>query len=363
MSAETYETLNTKVLIGQTAPDAPHSRVPGVEYQAWHNMPSLYENGESNHYPYSIPLADIDRRLLDWQICEAPLRVPVTTMDESGVSSFELEDDRKVLYRSDTRKVLSVVGPDFNTPDYKRDVIDFASDMLSGAGGTLEIMSAGLIRGGGMFWTQFVLPEPMVAAGFAFSPYCTVTDSCDGRPWNMFRGSTAIVCDNTHALGMSTAVNMAKVRHTIRRRDLMILAAETVGIISTFGKEFAKRLDVLAGTTVTDAMWEKFLTQHFGEPGESKASKTVNQNNRDALTLTYATDPMCSPWFGTALGVVQAVNTTARHVAPTRGVRVDTETRHFNKLFSGKYFETDAKVIDELNKVLRSSGKKQLAFA
>jgi phage/plasmid-like protein (TIGR03299 family) len=365
MSEETYEWLNTKVLIGHTGADSPHARVPGVEYRAWHDAPAKYENGESNHYSYGIPVEDIDRRLLDFKILEAPFEMPFEVLTDDGVSAGRLSDPgRKVLFRSDNHSVLSVVGSGFSVPDYRRDVVDYAAGIL--AGSDLEIMSAGLLKGGARFWGQFVLPEGKVTAGFAYSPWLTITDSCDGRPWTMLTGSTASICDNTLTLAIRTAVNMAKVRHTVNRRDLMHDAASVIGIITDFGDEFSKRVDILANTPVTDVQWEKFMDAHWGPTGPSKRSQTVAQKNREALTLRYATDPMCAPWAGTALGVVQTVNTEARHATKRVGTAalIDDQTRHLNRMtLDGFYGELDAKTIRELNKAFKATRVKQIQFA
>jgi phage/plasmid-like protein (TIGR03299 family) len=367
MSQETAAWLNTKVLIGHVASDSPHSRIPGVEYQAWHNDPTEYADGESNHYPYSIPVADVERRLLDFRIMEAPFQVPVTELTDDGVNSFTLTDpNRKVLYHSETRSPFGVVGSDYSTPDYRSDVVQFANDIVSGADSGLEIMSAGLLRQGARFWIQVCLPTGMQAAGFAFSPWLTITDSCDGLPWRIFKGSTAVVCDNTLSLGINTRVSGAVVRHTLNRRDGMQAAVSAMGVVTDFGKAMSHRLDVLAGTTVTDAQWEKFLDVHYGElPKESGTSRTVQLKNREGLTNLYAGDPMVAPWCGTALGVVQAVNTQARHHVKNvgRAVTVDPMDRHLTRILDGHYADVDKSTINEINTVFKGTRSKQLAFA
>ena len=56
MSRETMLHLNTNTLIGFT----------DRRGNAWHYR-AVLQGAESNHYPGAIPVADVRRRLLNWQ--------------------------------------------------------------------------------------------------------------------------------------------------------------------------------------------------------------------------------------------------------------------------------------------------------
>ena len=56
MSRETLHSLNTNTLIGNT----------NARGTAWHYR-AEDQGEESNHYPGSIPVRDVERRLFDWE--------------------------------------------------------------------------------------------------------------------------------------------------------------------------------------------------------------------------------------------------------------------------------------------------------
>lgn len=362
MSAETSEWLNTMVLIGHTAEDSPHARVPGSEFAAWHK-----EYGSDNHYPYSVPVTEIEQRLLTFDLVDVPLMFDATVLTEAGVTTYQVNDPtRKVIVRSDTGNVLHVAGSDYSTPNYRKDVLGYAEELVSVADGELEIMSAGLLKNGARFWTQFVQPAGIAMSGFPVTPWVTIADSCDGRPWKLFPGATAVVCDNTLDLAIGDAVNIARVRHTVNRRDMMAEAAKIVGMMNSHMMIAASRIDQLMNTPVTDRQWYQFLDTHVGAPVEGSAkSATVNANERDHLTSLYLLDDRCAPWAGTAFGIVQTVNTDARHFRGTtgHGKQIDPHHRHMDSTLAGFYARVDTKTIDEINQVFKATRTKQLTFA
>lgn len=366
MGAESMETYNREILIGGCEDVTVRGMAAENGYRAWHYDPT-YQGDESNHYPGAIPTDDIMRRLLSWDIVEVPLRLDHIVVSGEDIHHIQVDDQtRKVLVRSDTMKVLHVVGADYHTPNYAVDVLDFGRQVVSDSDGEIYVASAGLLRGGGQFWMQFMCPEVRVAAGMVFQPFVTISDSCSGKHWEIVRGGQAVVCDNTLTLAMSQRVNHARVRHTKNAPTRYAEAAAMTGIITEFSEEFTRRLEILADRVITDAQWEKFLSVHFGEPIKgNKKSETFNAKNREHLTGLYMSDPMVAPWKGTALGVVQAVNTDRKHHTKLvgRGSKTDPMVRHYGDVLNGTYSDLDAKTIAEINMVFKDARAKQLVFA
>ena len=84
---------------------------------------------------------------MDWRICEAPVNFMSDQAGSLGViHSF---DEHKVLYRSDTRSPLSVVGSRYQVVQ-PQEVLEFYRDLTEVAGYELE--TSGVLKAGRKFW-------------------------------------------------------------------------------------------------------------------------------------------------------------------------------------------------------------------
>ncbi len=114
----------------------------------------------------------------------------------------------------------------------------------------------------------------------------------------------------------------------------------------------------LASISVTNRNLIKVMDIIIPIPDEGDASQraiTIAQNKRDSLMDVYHdvhedTAGMMGNQQGTALGVVQAVNTWMHYVAATRGS--SRFERNIDRMLTGKFDDIDRQTVSALATVL-----------
>jgi phage/plasmid-like protein (TIGR03299 family) len=334
MSKETIQWLNEFTLVGFTEKRG----------NAWHFSDS-HQGELSNHYAQAVPVADVERRLFNWE----PVKVPVEyTID--GVTRTSSE--RFVVARSDNGLDMGVFKDGYQPHSYKEWLLGVTSNII---GDTLSVGSAGLLRNGAQAWVSIEVPENITTPeGVVFRPHLLAVTSLDGSLATTYkRVVTNVVCDNTMsaALGERSG-EVYKLRHT-RNSGLKVQEArEALAVVETVAEDFMAEVATLHAITVSDKQWGQFLDIHFPVPAEGKG-KAHAERKREEITELYSASPMVSPWKGTAYGVVQAVNTHVHHVQTVRGM--DRAQSNWSKAVKGEHDNLDANTITELNKVLANA--------
>ena len=113
---------------------------------------------------------------MDWTICETPVRY--MTEQAGSLGSIMSFDEQKVLYRSDTKDALSVVGSRYQVVQ-PRQVLDFYRDLTEVSG--FELDTAGVLKGGRKFWALARTGKStMLKGGDLVNGYLLLATSCDG---------------------------------------------------------------------------------------------------------------------------------------------------------------------------------------
>ena len=337
MSKETLQWLEDNTLIGFTEKRG----------NAWH-----YRAGSNNHYEGAIPVADVESRLFNW----SPVVVPFA--GEVGEEYWPFAG-KVAVFRSDNRQGLGVFGEDYPNTDYKQRLIEPVANIVDQSQGELACASAGLLQGGAVAWFQIEMPETVeTPAGFNIRPFLLATSSLNGKVSTTFKvGMTAVVCDNTLAMALSELDSLTfKVKNTKNSPLRLGEARSALDIVFTVGDEWAKEIERLTNTTVSDEQWDKFLDDYAPLPDpENKRGYTIKEKERDALTLLWNKDERVTPWHGTALGVLQAGNTYNQHEARVNkrdGQEVSKAEQNFENFLMGKTEEQDNKIMTSLNRAL-----------
>jgi phage/plasmid-like protein (TIGR03299 family) len=316
MSQETSVWLNTMTLIG-------HTEKRG---NAWHYR-AEDQDDESNHYPHAIPVLDVERRLFHWTANESPIYValPATIDDMTGMlddgTPFKtvLVEGRKAITRSDSGSVLGIFKDGYQPHQPKEWLIENVEMLV---GGSLDIGSAGLLKGGAVAWLQVEAEENMFACGDAFRPFILAATSFDGSLSTTYKaGITRTVCDNTLEAALLDGGATTKVKHT-RYSNLNTKAIQdTLGLVQAAAATFIDDVETLSNWKVSDKQWAKFLDElcKFDVDAKTTRSKTIADKKRDDLVNLWTNDNRVQPWAGTAYGVVQATNTYAHHIQTVRG--------------------------------------------
>jgi phage/plasmid-like protein (TIGR03299 family) len=322
MSRETLQHLNTNVLIGNTEHRG----------HAWHYRADE-QGAESNHYPGSIPVADVQRRLFGWQAesrrvaVETPAdAASMTHLTEGGrMARWAVIPARQAIARSDrvNGSVMGIFTEGYLMHQYGPWLLDTVATILDD---DLCISSAGLLRDGAIAWVEVSVPESITTPeGVTFRPNLLATTSFDGSIATTFKRTvTDTVCDNTRAAALAEKGQDYKVKHSRHSKMRITTARDALAMIYTLGDEFAAEVKHLCQIEVDQAQWRAFLALHVPArlpDGDllSKRALSIASAKTERLHQLYRSDPRVAPWAGTAHGVLQAVNTYEHHENTVRG--------------------------------------------
>ncbi|QDK02073.1 hypothetical protein SEA_GIBBLES_116 [Gordonia phage Gibbles] len=320
MSAESIETLNTNVLVGFT----------DQRGHAWH-YDAAYQGAESNHYSEAIPVADINRRLFNWEPLQVPIHAEVPTDNAehaTGIDSYGnpvvnvLVPGKMAIVRSDNYRTIGLHSDSYAVHDYRDWLIGLASNVI---GETLQPSSAGLLKGGAVAWVEFSIPETIHDAktGMAFRSNYLATTALDGSCATTHGLTiTQTVCDNTRAVAlgeMKRDGRFFKIKHTKHSNAKIDQAREALGLVENGIELYTDQIHMLSDIEIDDAQLFAFLDAWAPLPDEKGKGYTRTENKRDKFLDMYRHDAMCADWSGTALGLVQTGNTFAHHASEIRG--------------------------------------------
>ena len=148
---------------------------------------------------------------MDWSICETPVRY---LADQQGaLGAIMSSEDHKVLYRSDTKAALSVVGGRYQVVQPQA-VLEFYRDLSEVSG--FELETAGVLKGGKKFWALARTgKESALKGGDTVKGYILLATSCDGTLATTATPTTIrVVCNNTLAVALNGATQAIKVPHS-----------------------------------------------------------------------------------------------------------------------------------------------------
>lgn len=353
MSAETLSILNTQTLIGFTA----------VRGHAWHYR-AEEQGAESNHYAGAVPVADVGRRLFNWQALSVPVAhaVPVTagrdperftipdgiTADGTPFRWVETPGEQAVI-RSDTGRKMGTFKEGYVIHSYERWLLNTVGTILDD---DLSIGSAGLLKGGAVAWVSVEVPENIrTPEGVEFRPHLLACTSHDGTLATTYlRAITNVVCDNTMSSALGERGQRIKVKHSRYSGMRIGQARQALALVHGVADDFAAEVARLCRVEVTDRQWSAFLDAHAPMPTDAGRARTSAERKRDTLARLWNHDARVSPWRGSAYGVVQAVNTYVHHEQIVRGA--GRAERNMTRAVSGGVDQLDRDTLTTLGAVL-----------
>jgi len=179
----------------------------------WHNL--------GQRLPAKQPIDVWAREAgMDWTIRETPVRYMAT--EAAGDSASSVSDlygepmefaDHKVLYRSDTKAPLSVVGSRYQVVQ-PRQVLEFYRDLTEVSGYALE--TAGVLKAGRKFWALARTGKSAaLKSNDLVNGYLLLATSCDGTLATTATPTTVrVVCNNTLSIALSGTSSAIKVPHS-----------------------------------------------------------------------------------------------------------------------------------------------------
>lgn len=271
-----------------------------------------------------------------------------------------LYGDRKVLYRSDSLKPLSVVGSDYRIVQPGR-VIDFFSKLIDANRFTLE--TAGSLDGGRKVWALAKAGEGETVVGQdAVKPYVLFCTSYDTSMATTARfTSVRVVCWNTLSMAYNQDEKGGKIVKVPHSRDFDDDEVRLdLGIVMNAYEKFMVEAKLLANRRVNDTFCTEFLrsllpppvkteTMKDGtkivRPGDIEDSKAYQQIM--ALFRGEAMGAGLNEANGTAWGLLNAIT---QHVDWQRG---RSDNTRMNSAWFGAGAELKEKARDLLLEVVR----------
>lgn len=175
-----------------------------VGQSPWHEL--------GNQLPAKQPIEVwAERAGMDWTICETPVRY--MTEQAGSLGSIMTFDDQKVLFRSDTKAPLSVVGGRYQIVQ-PREVLEFYRDLTEVSG--FELETAGVLKAGRKFWALARTGKQTALKGNdVVNGYILLATSCDGSLATTATPTTVrVVCNNTLSIALQGATSAVKVPHS-----------------------------------------------------------------------------------------------------------------------------------------------------
>lgn len=184
---------------------------------------------------------------------------------------------RQVLFRSDTKAPLSVVGDDYRTVQ-PGEILEFFRSLTESAGFQME--TAGSLYGGRKIWgLARIGPDAAVAKKDKVGGFLLLTTSCDGTMATTAKFTTVrVVCRNTLHVALPGAEDSVRVPHSTNFNHDKVKAELGVGV-GAF-ESFMQKARSLAKVKLDDV----------------KAMHVLREGMADAIDAEYA--EMDSEKFG-----------------------------------------------------------------
>jgi phage/plasmid-like protein (TIGR03299 family) len=259
--------------------------------------------------------------------------------------------DKQAIVRSDTGDVMGIFTTGYVMHPYDDWLLTTVANILDDH---LVISSAGLLKGGAIAWVEVSMPDTVSSPeGLDFRPNLLATTSFDGSIATTYKRTvTAVVCDNTRAAALGEQGQTYKVKHSRYSQAKLAEARQALSVVHQMTEDYLAEIRTLSRTPVTDRQWAKLLTQLVPIPAPAEEPLTPRtrraaEEKKYQLNHLYRLDPRASPWQGTALGVLQAVNTWEHHYGTVRGAT--RSERNMLKAVRGDFDTLDRHVLQQLD--------------
>lgn len=257
---------------------------------------------------------------MDWQICETPVRYMTEQVGALGsIMSFE---EQKVLYRSDTRSPLSVVGSRYQVVQPKV-ILEFYRDLTEVSG--FELETAGVLKGGKKFWALAKTGKSVTLKGNdTVNGYLLLATSCDGTLATTATPTTLrVVCSNTLNIALNGSTQAIKVPHNTRFDGELV--KRQLGIAVSGWDSFMYRMKTLAERKVKSHEAMSYFLKVLCE-SSANSNEPAMLNNERALKQAQALydgkgrGAELDAANGTAWGLLNAVTEFVDHERRSRSL-------------------------------------------
>lgn len=268
---------------------------------------------------------------MDWSICSTPVRYLADQVGALGsIMSFE---DQKVLYRSDTKAALAVVGNRYQVVQPK-EVLEFYRDLTEVSG--FELETAGVLKEGRKFWALARTGKSTSLKGSdVVNGYLLLATSCDGTLATTATPTTIrVVCNNTLTIALNGATSAIKVPHSTSFDAQAV--KKQLGIAVSQWDSFMYRMKTLSERKVkTHESMNYFLKVLCNTDGHSDPSGgLINERalkKVQALYEGHGRGAELAAAQGTAWGLLNAVTEFVDHERRARSQEYRLDSAWFGQ--------------------------------
>ncbi len=247
---------------------------------------------------------------MDWQIEESEVRF---ITGGSGLGIINAFPEHKVLYRSDTRAPLAVVGKRFNVVQ-PGEILEFYRDLTACNG--FELETAGVLREGRKFWALARTGQSTLLKGRdQVDGYLLLATACDGTLATTAQfTSVRVVCNNTLRVALGNDNGAVKVPHRSQfdpeavKRQLGITVSSWDGFVARMKALVDRRVD----PDSVDGMLRRVLTYTATDGKKTVANEQAIAGAR-ALYEGGGRGSQLASSRGTAWGLLNSVTEYVDH--------------------------------------------------
>lgn len=200
---------------------------------------------------------------MDWEVLESP--VSYVAMNDQMQPETKVFPDRKIVFRSDTKEALGMVGDKFKVVQPAQ-VLEFFRDLVDIHG--FKLSTAGTLFGGKKFWALADVGKTgNVTDGDRIDGHLLLTTACDGSMSTQARfTSTRVVCNNTLTLALNSKSSKPIVRIT-HKRDFDPEAVKfDLGVLDEAWLNFMKTMRKLSNTKMSAQKTREFYEKQIFDP-------------------------------------------------------------------------------------------------
>lgn len=271
--------------------------------------------------------------------------------DSDGHDRQQMWADRRVLYRSDTLKPLSVVSSGYNVVQ-PSEVLGFFEELVRCNG--FELETAGSLDGGRRVWALAKVNDGAPVIGQdVVRPYVLLATSYDGTMATTARFTTVrVVCQNT--LGMADTEHGTVIRVAHSKTFDAAATRVDLGIVFDHFERFMFQARKMAKTEVNETFATEFLKKLLPAPIKTEVVNGQRIVHPQPIEDSKAFGQIMALFKGEALGhgLIEArgsawslLNACTQHVDWQRG-------RSDNTRIASAWFGSGAALKDAARKTL-----------
>lgn len=272
------------------------------------------------------------------------------TVEKMGLRTHDLSPvaDHVAIRRSDTGRVLGIVGSDYQ-PLQNAEAFEFFRDLAGES--QIRFETAGSFDQGGITWVQAKLPELSIRLGDDVNDsYLFISNGHTGNKTLTVAPTTLrIICRNTLRMAEAQNADARKRRHSLEDGFTVRHTKGMKEALADIRDAYAKTLrshgatlqayQHLASKRMTTKLTENFLSRVFEAgvgPDESDRAKTIRENRRERIeAILESPTSKVRGTAGSAFTLFQSAVEFVDHDRVTR--TADGENATEKRLFSATF--------------------------